>query len=202
MATERALLSGSLPANCGIVELHIGELSQLFNSLDPSPFHEKDLDTDAEVYIVASARELPAKSPIALVMHLERPAELPDESRVVEEAIHVHFAREAQQLRWELGDLLRRGWVSLAIGLSFLAASMIGGQFVLRLLGASAFAIVLRESLLIGGWVAMWRPLEIFLYDWWPILGKRQFFDRLSRMPVRIVYAGTRREAVPAVMPD
>jgi len=26
-----------------------------------------------------------------------------------------------------------------------------------------------RESLLVGGAVAPWRPLEIFLYDWWPI---------------------------------
>jgi hypothetical protein len=28
---------------------------------------------------------------------------------------------------------------------------------------------IIRESLLIGGWVAMWRPMEILLYDWWPI---------------------------------
>ena len=46
---------------------------------------------------------------------------------------------------------------------------------------------ILRESLLIGGWVAMWRPLEVFLYDWWPIREEARLFDRLSAMPVRIV---------------
>jgi len=46
----------------------------------------------------------------------------------------------------------------------------------------------LRESLLIGGWVAMWRPLEVFLYDWWPIRLEARLYDRLSAMPVRIVY--------------
>jgi hypothetical protein len=40
----------------------------------------------------------------------------------------------------------------------------------------------------IGGWVAMWRPLEIFLYDWWPIVAERKLFDRLSTMPVRITF--------------
>jgi hypothetical protein len=45
---------------------------------------------------------------------------------------------------------------------------------------------LLRESLLIGGWVAMWRPLEIFLYDWWPIRSEVRLFDRLSTMPVQI----------------
>jgi len=44
---------------------------------------------------------------------------------------------------------------------------------------------LLRESMVIGGWVALWRPLEIFLYDWWPILAERKLYDRLSVMPVR-----------------
>jgi hypothetical protein len=34
----------------------------------------------------------------------------------------------------------------------------------------------------------MWRPLEIFLYDWWPILGQQRLYDRLSRIAVRIVH--------------
>ena len=47
---------------------------------------------------------------------------------------------------------------------------------------------VVSESLLIGGWVAMWRPLEVFLYDWWPIREEARLCDRLSAMPVKIVY--------------
>ena len=35
----------------------------------------------------------------------------------------------------------------------------------------------------------MWKPLEVFLYDWWPILGERRIHDRLSRIKVRIIYA-------------
>jgi hypothetical protein len=52
----------------------------------------------------------------------------------------------------------------------------------------------------------MWRPLEIFLYDWWPIRAEARLYDRLSAMPVRIAYAaGARPEAWrqdwPAVAP-
>jgi hypothetical protein len=32
----------------------------------------------------------------------------------------------------------------------------------------------------------MWRPLEIFLYDWWPILGEKRLHERLARAEVRI----------------
>ena len=55
---------------------------------------------------------------------------------------------------------------------------------------------VLREGLLIVGWVAMWRPLEVFLYDWWPIRAEARLYDRLSAMPVRIEYhAATAEDA-------
>jgi hypothetical protein len=47
---------------------------------------------------------------------------------------------------------------------------------------------VLHESLLIGGWVAMWRRLEVFLYEWWPIQADAILFDRLASMPVRMSY--------------
>jgi hypothetical protein len=30
------------------IEVNLNRLTQLFNSLDPSPFHERDLDQDAE----------------------------------------------------------------------------------------------------------------------------------------------------------
>lgn len=39
----------------------------------------------------------------------------------------------------------------------------------------------------------MWRPLEIFLYDWWPIRADGRLLQRLSTIPVRIEY----KEGVP-----
>jgi hypothetical protein len=41
----------------------------------------------------------------------------------------------------------------------------------------------------------MWRPLEVFLYDWWPIRAEARLFDRLSAMPVRIEYKETAADA-------
>jgi DtxR family transcriptional regulator, Mn-dependent transcriptional regulator len=58
----------------------------------------------------------------------------------------------------------------------------------IRLGTSSRVGEILRESLTIGGWVSMWRPLEIFLYDWWPIRSEAQLSDRLAAMPVRIRY--------------
>jgi hypothetical protein len=53
-------------------------------------------------------------------------------------------------------------------------------------MGESPLAPLFEQGLLIVGWVAMWRPLEIFLYDWWPLVGDRRMHDRLSRMDVQV----------------
>ena len=43
-----------------------------------------------------------------------------------------------------------------------------------------------KEGLTIAGWVAMWRPLQIYLYEWWPLRRRGQIFEKLSRMPVEV----------------
>jgi hypothetical protein len=176
-----------IPPQCEVIEVHVGELQQLFNAIDPSPFREKDLDADAEEFIVGWARDVPSDAPLALLVYLDRPAGLPEESSVLRDAVHEFFGQRAHRSRQKLRQVFRIGRTSLVIGLAFLSISLLVGQFASRALGDGLGAL-LRESLVIGGWVAMWRPMEIFLYDWWPIQSDATLYDRLSKMPVRISY--------------
>jgi len=178
----------ALPPKCGIIPVYLRDLRQLFDSLDPSPFHEKDLDPDAEVYIVGSALELSSKSPLALVVNLGHEAEIPDEGNVIGNAIRAHFERLALQTGRELSQFLQRGRLTLLIGLLFLTSAVAGGAYVKELMGEKPLSALIQEGFLIGGWVAMWKPLEIILYEWWPILSKRRLYERISRMSVQIVY--------------
>lgn len=177
-----------IPPHCEVIEVHVAELKQLFNAIDPSPFRQKDLDPNAEEFIVGWAREVPGDAPLALVVYLDRPAGLPGEPAILRDAIREFFSNRAQESRRRLHQLFRRGRTSLLIGVTFLAMSLLAGDFIGLVLGDGRFGEVLRESLLIGGWVAMWRPMEIFLYDWWPIRSEARLSDRLTVMSVRIAY--------------
>jgi len=53
-------------------------------------------------------------------------------------------------------------------------------------LEAAADDYIVAEGLLIVGWVAMWGPLDIFLYGWWPIRSRYKLFDRLARIDVEM----------------
>ena len=166
----------------------MAELKQLFNAIDPSPFREKDLDPQAEDFIVSWARELSADAQLALLVYLDRPAGLPEEPAILRDALREFFTHRKDSSRQRLSQLFRVGRKSLFIGITFLTVSIAVSDFISNALTGQPIGEILRESLLIGGWVAMWRPLEIFLYDWWPIRAEGRLFDRLAAMPVRIAY--------------
>ena len=188
MPTEHVSAGDAISPDCKIIEVRVAELRQLFNAIDPSPFRERDLDPRAEEFIVGWSEDLPIDAPVGLLVHLDRAAGMSDEAPALRDAIHEFFGQRAAASRRSLRELFRRGRFNLAIGLAFLALSIGIGDAVANYVQGSGFAEILRESLLIGGWVAMWGPLEIFLYGWWPIRAEARLFDRLSAMPVRIVY--------------
>jgi len=185
--TSSVAAGDPLPANCELIEVRVSELKQLFNAIDPSPFRERDLDPDAEEFITGWAKEAPAGVTFGLAVYLDRPAGLANEPAELREAIHEFFRNRAELSRRRLRELFRRGRTSLAIGVCTLGVSVAVGNLVGSVF-SNHLAQILKESLLIGGWVAMWRPMEIFLYDWWPIRAEATLADRLSVMPVRISY--------------
>jgi hypothetical protein len=176
-----------LPANCELIEVHVSELRQLFNAIDPSPFRERDLDPQAEEFITDWAKETSPGVAFGLAVYVDRPAGLADEQAELREAIQEFFRHRGELSRRRLRELFRRGRRSLAIGVCTLGVSVAGGNLVGSVF-SNHLAQILQESLLVGGWVAMWRPMEIFLYDWWPIRAEAALADRLSLMPVRISY--------------
>jgi hypothetical protein len=175
-----------LPPGCVLIEVHISELQQIFNSLDPTPFRARDLDPKAEAFIADWAREIHGAPPLGLLIHVDREVSSAEHITTVQSAVRDYFSERAAVTRRQLRQLFRVGRTSLVIGLAFLAASILLGDLAEDVLSQTRFAGVARESLLIGGWVAMWRPLEIFLYDWWPIRAEARLYDRLSAMTVRI----------------
>jgi hypothetical protein len=178
----------------GHLRLALRNVAQLFNSFDPSPFYEKDLDDDAETYLVSWARDLHPQAELRLTLYLkERPAE-PDPERWIARAIQHHYGERARLEQAARQRLLRQGRASLAIGVAFLTVCMLLAQ----LFGRDAddtLSMLLREGFLITGWVAMWRPLQIYLYDWWPLRRNERLYRRLARMPVELRLAEKEQQA-------
>jgi hypothetical protein len=166
-----------------LIELNLRDTRQLFHTLDPAPFREKDLDPAAETYIEEAVREIGAEKATKLRVHLPA-TESSDEARALPDAVSHYFEHRADHARIELRRLLTRGLISLVIGLAFMFSCLSLRRYVA---GAAGFE-VLAEGLLIIGWVALWRPVEIFLYDWWPIRRRQQRCTAIARMPIDVKF--------------
>jgi hypothetical protein len=169
------------------LEVHVAEMKQLFNSMDAAPFRERDLDPRAEDFIVEWARELRTEEPLSLIVHLGREAAAPEQAATLQDAVREFFKDRAIATQRRLRQLLRRGRISLVIGVAFVAAAVVVGDLIASLFTREHLAVVLKESLAIGGWVAMWGPLDILLYEWWPVRAEVRLYDRLSAMVVEVV---------------
>lgn len=167
------------------IELRLRELNQLFDSLDPAPFHEKDLDRDAEEFITSWAREYPPEQPLVFRLHLPSDQRRFEPEKTVQEAVRNYFTYRADLARLDVRRTLQQGRSSLLVGALFLVSCMGLRELLLRV----EWPRVLQEGLLILGWVAMWRPLELLLYDWWPVQRRRRTFENLARMRVEVIYS-------------
>ncbi len=161
-------------------------IAQLFNSFDPSPFREKDLDAGVEEFLVSWVRELPPGAPFAIVVHLPPEEAARPEAAGIGEAFAHYFNDRAEAGEHELRELFRIGRRSLAIGLAVLAFCLLASQVFATIIPNRTVARVVEESLIIVGWVANWRPIEIYLYDWLPIRRRIQLFRRVAAAPVRV----------------
>jgi hypothetical protein len=167
------------------IEVNLRDVSQLFNSMDPSPFHDKNLDHDAEEFIVSWAQAHPIDEPVALVLHLQQMPDGIDVKAMVERAVHNYFSYRARMNRLELSRLMKEGRHSLLVGLPFLTTCLTLAELCL-VFAAGTSQHILKESLTIAGWVAMWKPLETYLYEWWPVRRRGKVFTKLSHMRVEV----------------
>ena len=168
------------------IEVRVENVSQLFDTLDPFPFPERDLDKDAEEYIVGWARELPRHQAITILIHLPASELAKHDAKVLANTFKRYFDYRMSIIALDLKELFRVGRMALSIGLAVLAICLTASQVMAGRFGASPLPRFLEESLIIVGWVANWKPIEIFLYDWWPLARRRNLYRRLADAAIQL----------------
>jgi hypothetical protein len=162
------------------IDLRIHSLAQLYDAMDPAPFHDKALDPRAEDWILSCAREHAAHE--ALVLRIHGPEALRAHLPEVTAAVHAHFDLMLQTAERHGRQRLRVGRATLVLGLAVLAGCLLLRAVVPAT--GSALVEAVREGLLILGWVALWRPVEILLFERWESRQERQRLRALVRAQV------------------
>ena len=171
------------------IDLRVKQIRQLFDLRDPAPFRDRDLDAGVVEYVTEAAGEIPRadKLRIAVFVSDETEPALPESE--VESAVHAHFEHASELLGRRVRGHLRQGQIATLVGLTVLTTFLLLSESIDPT--RSTWRKILREGLVIGGWVAIWRPVEHFLYDWWPFLDERTMLRRLCAAEI-VVHYGSR----------
>jgi hypothetical protein len=169
-----------------LIEIKLSSIMQLFNSFDPAPFHEKELDTVAEHYIIDTVKDFPEKTKFKMVIYLPKELAESERAQKIKPAIQYHFEYRMMGADRKFRSHFRYGRSTMLIGLSFLAIALFARQLVSHLSNLLA-AQIFADVLLIIGWAAMWEPVTVLLYELWPILKMKKVYQKISEMEIDIV---------------
>ncbi len=169
-----------------LIEIKLSSVMQLFNSFDPAPFHEKELDTAAEHYIIETVKDFPKKTEFRIIIYLPPDIAGTERAQQIPQAIHNHFSYRVMVQDRKFRQRFRYGRFSLLIGLTFLAIALFARQEVSQIENL-LFPQIFADALLIIGWAAMWEPVTILLYELWPIIEMKHTFQKISTTEIEIL---------------
>jgi hypothetical protein len=101
------------------------------------------------------------------------------------DAIHNHFSYEVDLQIKKIKQIFKQGRFALMVGLGVLLLSVSLAANLEKFFEIPMLSAV-KEGLVILGWVALWRPFDVFLYSWWPEIAKRKYFEKLSKIAIEI----------------
>ena len=169
------------------IDVQVKTSRQIFDGRDPAPFRERDLDGNAVEYIGGAVEEIMPQTNVKLVFWISQEPEPRLPAEFIADAVRGHFSNEQGRLDRKIRQHLRRSHLVLLVGIAVLVVFLALAELTAKMPPGHVRQI-LREGLVITGWVAMWRPLELLLYDWWPLVQQRRVARRMIDAPVSVRY--------------
>lgn len=180
MATPRPRYRREGGRTC--IDVRVRSIEQIFDNRDPMPFLERDLDDEVAQYLTECATDI-GREPLRVAFWSETSSL--DEA-AVQKAFRNHFDYELGRARRRVRASARSARNGFFIGIALMVVlRVISEVFVMQLSPGDARRI-LHEGLVIVSWVALWRPIDLVLYDFWPVRERRQIIEQLRDAEVSL----------------
>jgi len=151
-------------------------------------YGKRRLSPDAEEFLIEEAEGHPYRTTIYLKMYL--PPGTLNRSQEIETAIHQHFAYRKNKSLKQLSRTLQLGWRGLLIAIVFLSLLVSLTLIVIRRMPEGGLSVIFREILIILGWVALWRPTDLLLYEWRQFKRDANLFEKFEQCKIEFIPQG------------
>jgi len=165
------------------IALHLDDIKYLF--ADPGP--DSDMFVSGLDYLYSEIKAYPRQEKFKVIIVLPQGNFSDDQDDKTRQKLKRFCSFKIEESRRELIALHRQGVAALLIGLVVLltcvllafAFSLVAQSGVNEILKALSQIITVLFAAS-AGWVALWMPAEIFLYDWWPFRQDMRIYKQIA----------------------
>jgi len=170
------------------VTLELRRLADLYTAPDYDPLHGHAEELSGLDRLMNELRSQP-RVPVRARLVLPASERTPDLDVRCRSALRAVLQRRLERNRNDALSLRQEGYATLWRGLLFLAVCLLGSRIMAEVTLLPGFMErFLDEGLVIAGWVALWYPLDVLLYQWWPLARERNLYERLRDLQLDFAY--------------
>jgi hypothetical protein len=164
-----------------VIALRVESPRALLPWYEPSAGGEGALCADLAAHLLAQVKN--ARKGTVFVLRVEVPG---GAASGVEATLRAGLRASAANERIALRELFRWGRRVLAVGLIVLTVCLTIAIYGQEVLPGVALPLIVKEGMKIIGWAAMWKPTEMFFYDWMPMVRRRQLLEKLAESRIEV----------------
>ncbi len=164
------------------LRLELGSLSELFAEPGFDPLSGRSEEVPGIERLANQLRRLP-RAPVTTRIALPASERAPDLEQRCRGALRAVLDGRIERNRNDARSLRKEGYATLWRGLVFLAACLLASRLLSEFdLLPGFIERFIDEGLVIAGWVALWYPLDVLLYQRWPLARERRLYESLRDM--------------------
>ncbi|BCP53320.1 hypothetical protein K32_19370 [Kaistia sp. 32K] len=184
------------------VHLYLSDMHNMFQTPEVDPFLGENIEASGidQLIDTMNARHGGQKPVSAIAIHLPEAQITPELPTRMSTAITNYCNAQIRLAAQKKRETWLEGRKALRIGLVFwaicLALSLLFEEVIFT---RHAMGRLFGEGFIIAGWVGLWRPAELLLYDWRPYSREIRRYEEIQRMKVVLVprEAGGTQLAIP-----
>ncbi|GAB2831415.1 hypothetical protein ACFQ0P_08475 [Microbacterium insulae] len=173
-----------------MIRVHLDDTRELFTAPEPDPFAGRFERESGAEQIVEQAGGRGMAAPLAVHVELDRPPTHPESQ--VRDALDAYWRDETSRAKAARRRIWNRGLKELAVGALFLAGCLaLSASLAAVTWPADWVGDFVTEGLVIIGWIALWHPVDMLLFEPWALTARLRALRRLVGSEVRVTSAGT-----------
>lgn len=166
------------------IKITVQRVTELITQLEDTRYRKRFLNPDIEEYIIERATRSHNRNKILLTIEFQSGESVDFEQVTL--AVKKNFGNRRHESQESLKETLRHGRRSLVVAFILVAIVLSTIEINKHIFPENGLTRTLSESLTILGWVALWRPAELLLYEWRPFKREMKLFSRLEQSEIQI----------------